>query len=51
MAWEGPKIAVLMDYEVEYQGRFTQQGWTVYLAAAAAEWQESLIASLPGGDL
>ena len=51
LAWEGPKVAVLMDYEVEYQGRFTQQGWTVYLAAAAAEWQESLIASLPGGDL
>ncbi len=51
LAWEGPKVAVLMDYEVEYQGRFAQQGWTVYLAAAAADWQESLIASLPGGDL
>lgn len=39
-----------MDYEVEYQSRFAQQGWTVYLAAAAAEWQHSLIANLPGGE-
>jgi hypothetical protein len=51
LAWEVQKIAVLMDYEVEYQSRFTEQGWTVYLAAAAAEWQNSLIASLPGGNL
>jgi len=50
LAWEDLKIAVLMDYEVEYQSRFTQQGWTVYLAAAAAEWQNSLIANLPGGE-
>lgn len=50
LVWESVKVAVLMDYEVEYQSRFAQQGWTVYLAASAAEWQESLIASLPGGD-
>jgi DEAD/DEAH box helicase domain-containing protein len=50
LAWENLKIAVLMDYEVEYQSRFAQQGWTVYLAAAAAEWQDSLIANLPGGE-
>lgn len=49
LAWEGAKIAVLMDHEVEYQGRFADQGWTVYLAAAAAEWQADLISSLPGG--
>lgn len=49
LAWENLKIAVLMDYEVEYQSRFAQQGWTVYLAAAAAEWQDNLIAFLPGG--
>lgn len=50
LAWEGQKIAVLMDYEAEYQGRFAQQGWTVYLAADVAEWQGSVIASLPGGE-
>jgi hypothetical protein len=51
LAWEGLRIAVLMDFEVEYYDRFTHQGWTVYLAAAVTEWQEALIATLPGGDL
>ena len=51
LAWERAKIAVLMDHEVEYLERFVGQGWTVYVAAAMAEWQDSLIASLPGGDL
>jgi len=48
LAWERAKIAVLMDHEVEYQGRFAEQGWTVYLAAAAAESQADLISRLPG---
>lgn len=51
LAWERAKIAVLMDHEVEYLERFVGQGWTVYVAAAMAEWQDSLIAGLPGGDL
>jgi hypothetical protein len=51
LAWESVKVAVLMDYEVEYQSRFADQGWTVYLAAAVAEWQDNLIANLPGGVL
>lgn len=51
LAWEGTKIAVLMDHEVEYLERFVGQGWTVYIAAGMAEWQDSVIASLPGGDL
>jgi DEAD/DEAH box helicase domain-containing protein len=51
LAWERVKIAVLMDHEVEYLERFVGQGWTTYVAAAMAEWQDSLIASLPGGDL
>ena len=51
LAWERAKIVVLMDHEVEYLERFVGQGWTVYVAAAMAEWQDSLIASLPGGDL
>jgi hypothetical protein len=50
LAWDNVKVAVLMDYEVEYQSRFAQQGWTVYLAAAAAEWQDRLVANLPGGE-
>jgi hypothetical protein len=51
LAWEGAKTAVLLDHEIEYQKQFAEQGWTVYMAAAVAEWQERLIASLPGGEL
>ena len=51
LAWEGTKIAVLMDHELWYRERFVGQGWTVYVAAAISEWQDSLIASLPGGEL
>lgn len=50
LAWEEAKIAILMDHEIDYREQFAQQGWTVYLSAAEAEWQQNLIASLPGGE-
>jgi hypothetical protein len=42
LAWPEKKVAVLLPEQAQYEARFSEQGWTVFLAALLADGASTL---------